>query len=79
MLKMLDLHHRCAPYCKPELGEHTKLVYGTNDDTEENFQEMIMLWRGGEIIRFVEEPNAPPRMNETSFYPKAWYVTWRTR
>jgi hypothetical protein len=53
--------------------------YGTEEDTEEHFQEMITLWRGGEVILVIEEPNPPSRMNTTSFYPQAWYVSWRTR
>lgn len=80
MLKMLGLHHHCAPYCMPNKGEHTELVYGSEDESEENFQEMVTLWRCGDLIRFIEAPNAPSRMNESGRpYPKAWYVTWRTR
>ena len=79
MLKMLDVNHRCLPYCTPDLSEHTELMYGTEDADEDNFQEMITFWRQGELIRFVEEPNAPTMMDQTGIkpYPKAWYVSWR--
>lgn len=64
------LVHACIPYCRPKRGEHTELVYGT-DKAEENLQYVVLSWRGGELIRFAEEPNAPPTTDTGELKPYA--------
>jgi len=79
MFQMLGLVHRCIPYCRLERGEHTELVYGT-DGAERNLRAIVLSSRGGELIRFAEEPDAPAKTDTGGVkpYPKAWLVTWRT-
>ncbi|MBI3065670.1 MAG: hypothetical protein HYY82_12150 [Deltaproteobacteria bacterium] len=81
----IQIHHRCIPYCKPDQGEHTELVYTDETASEGTIRQSLEYWRGLKVIRAVEEPDAPPpdRVHhdvvQSGSRPlaKAWLVTWR--
>jgi hypothetical protein len=64
MLQMRFMH-RCIPYCKPDEGEHTELVYSDESATDETIRQMLGERRGANVISAAEEPDAPPQ-NDTS-------------
>ena len=79
MLQMSGFIHRCIPYCRPDHGEHTELMYGSNDETEAKIRTVVLSWRGGDLFRVAEEPDAPAKMDTSGLKPfqKAWLVTWQ--
>jgi len=77
MLQMRFVH-RCMPYCMPDEGQHTDLVYSDEEVTEETIQRMLAELRGLKVVRTGEEPDAPPKIDPSRSKPwaKAWLVTW---
>lgn len=81
----ITINHRCIPYCKPDLGEHTELVYTDESATEQRIRQSLGYWRGLKVIRAVEEPDAPPSdtvpqdvvQRGSKPLAKGWLVTWR--
>ena len=79
------INHKCILYCKPELGEHTELVYTDATATEGHIRQSLGFYRGLKVIRAVEEPDAPapdsvPQdivQRGSKPLAKAWLVTWR--
>jgi len=79
MLQM-RLMHRCMPYCKPDDGEHTELVYTDEHATDKTIRQTLGGRRGLNVIRAAEEPDAPPQDDTSAsrLWAKAWLVTWRS-
>ena len=79
MLQMRFIH-RCIPYCRPDDGEHTQLVYTDDTETSATIQRTIGIRFGLSVFRAAEEPDAPPEVDTSRRkpYPKAWLVTWQS-
>ena len=81
----IQIQHVCIPYCKPDLGEHTELVYTDETAAEGKIRQALGFYRGLKVIRAVEEPDAPApdRVPQdivqcgSKPLAKAWLVTWR--
>jgi hypothetical protein len=81
----IKINHTCMPYCRPDLGEHTELVYTDESATEGHIWQSLAYHRGLKVIRAIPEPDAPPPdrvphdVVQRSAKPlaKAWLVTWR--
>ena len=75
------LLHRCIPYCRPDAGEHTQLVYTDDSETSETLQRAIAIRFGLNVFRAAEEPDAPPEVDSRGRkpYAKAWLVTWQSK
>jgi len=81
----ITLNHTCMAYCRPDLGEHTELVYTDETATEGTIWQSLGYWRGLKVVRAVEEPDAPPPdtvpqdvvQRGSRPLAKAWLVTWR--
>ena len=71
--------HRCIPYCKPDDGEHTQLVYTDESETSETLRRTIGSRLKLNVVRAAEEPDAPPQVDTSGRKPfaKAWLVTWQ--
>lgn len=71
--------HCCIPYCRPDDGEHTQLVYTDEHPTNESIQRIIGGRWGFKLLRVAEEPDAPPVLDPSGLKPfaKAWLVTWQ--
>jgi hypothetical protein len=80
MLQMRFIH-RCIPYCRPDDGEHTQLVYTDNTETSATIQRTIGIRFGLSVFRAAEEPDARPEVDTSGRkpYPKAWLVTWQSK
>ncbi|MDP2601323.1 MAG: hypothetical protein Q8S00_01835 [Deltaproteobacteria bacterium] len=55
----ITINHTCMVYCRPDLGEHTELVYTDEAATEGTLWQSLGYWRGLKVIRAREEPDAP--------------------
>lgn len=79
MLQAPSLMHRCIPYCRPEQGEHTALVYSSEDENEATIRQTLRRSRGIHVIRAAEEPDAPMQLDTSgrNLFSKAWLVTWQ--
>jgi hypothetical protein len=81
----VQINHTCMPYCRPEAGEHTELVYTDESATEGTIWQSLGFHRGLKVTRAVEEPVAPARagvpqdivQRGSKPLAKAWLVTWR--
>jgi hypothetical protein len=70
-----DFYHRCMPYCRPDEGEHTEIVYTDAVSTAENIRALFAA-RDRNVLRAEVEPDA--RLpTEPPSSAKAWLVTWR--
>ena len=74
----LRLIHRCLPYCRPDEGQHTMVVYGSEDESPQSIRNMIERWDGARFVGAVEEPdiNIEVDNNGRKLYAKAWLMTW---
>lgn len=81
----VTINHTCMPYCRPEAGEHTELVYTDETATEGTIWQSLGYHRGLKVIRAIEEPDAPapdtvPQdivQRGSKPLTKGWLVTWR--
>ena len=73
--------HRCIPYCRPDDGEHTQLVYTDETETSATIQRTMGIRFGLEVFRAAEEPDAPPQTDTSGkqLFAKAWLVTWQSK
>ena len=46
------------PYCKPEQGEHTALIYTSEDENEATIRQTLRRSHRVHVIRATEEPDA---------------------
>ena len=81
----ITINHTCMAYCKPDLGEHTELVYTDETASEGTIRQSLGYWRGLKVVRAIEEPDASPPhtvpqdivQRGSRPLAKAWLVTWR--
>ena len=80
MLLARSLMHRCIPYCKPEQGEHTALVYSSEDENEATIRRTLWRYHQIHVIRLAEEPDAPIELDTSGIkpFPKTWLVIWQS-
>ena len=64
------------PYCRPEQGEHTEVVYTDAQSTGETIRQTLGAKDARNVVRDKAEPDAS-LPSEPSGLSEAWLVTWR--